>query len=129
MNRKIFIYIASALYCVLAFIVIATELLCRQWELAIILLLLYFFIALSDWYRYKLKKTVVDYLIRVQKAENNVITISDMANRLLVSCTEAKRKKLLMYNCDHCPRKSDTCQKLVYEDRTECVEPIENFDL
>lgn len=127
--KKKYIYIFSAIYCIVASIIVVGELILHNWWEAVLLFLLYFFIALADYYRYQAKKIAIDSLIQIQRAENAVITIGDMAERLLIERTKNKQKKLLMFNCDHCPRKSDTCQKLVYEDRTECVEPVEHFDL
>lgn len=32
-------------------------------------------------------------------------------------------EKQVMYKCDHCPHETETCVKLVHDDRTECLEP------
>lgn len=31
--------------------------------------------------------------------------------------------KQVMYRCAHCPNETETCQKLVFDDMSFCVEP------
>lgn len=131
MKQKI-IYLMNAMYCIIALALVAGSLVLHRWTDALILFALFTFMALADWYRYKTKKLdrklscVMNHLAFREKECDQ---LAGNVNHLLEECVEAKNKKLLMYNCDHCPRQSDTCQKLVYDTHTECVEPVGHFDL
>ena len=124
MKKKI-IYGINALYCVTGIVLVAGSLVLHKWYEAYLLFVLFLFMALADYCNFRLKKQEEENIDLTYRLKRSTF----MLDHCIEECTKVKQKKLLMYNCDHCPRKSDTCQKLVYEDRTECVEPVEHFDL
>ena len=118
----------SAFYCIAASFLVARAMFLQRWGIAFALTVLFLLIALYDYERYKNRKLTIKTWIYLQRLENNLIALRDYHTRLLVKIDDNQRKKYKMFKCDHCPKETDTCKKLVYDTHAECVDEGEAFD-